>query len=170
MEKNDFTLVVGEFDSRGGTSSRDLLLFLAALRSTYVQVVDFLLHNRGLYDKYSEYQGRMEGEELADLAQDVSRVLSERRFWAGTSSLTPTSSWDWAFKELPSQFDLAFSGISTNSPLKFIGVCTGLAVVALSIAVSLAGGKADLGAGQVFEVNSLIDAGIRLSAELRRWN
>jgi len=56
---------------------------------------------------------------------------------------------------------LDFSSISTNSPLKFIGYCTGISMLALSLAVAIAGGDADLN-NRKFKVNSLADAGIRI--------
>lgn len=62
----------------------------------------------------------------------------------------------------PSEIDqIDFTSISTNSPLKFIGYCTGTSILALSLAVAIAGGDADL-KNRTFKVNSLGDAGIRI--------
>lgn len=52
---------------------------------------------------------------------------------------------------------LLFDSINTNSPLNFVGYCSGIALLALSLAVSLAGGEADL-TNKTFKVNSLTEA------------
>lgn len=57
--------------------------------------------------------------------------------------------------------ELGFSAVTTNSPLKFIGYCTGTSLLALSLAVAVAGGEADL-KNNTFKVESLADAGIKI--------
>lgn len=65
--------------------------------------------------------------------------------------------------------DITFSNITTNSPLKFVGACSGISLVALALAVSVAGGEVEMQHGKSrasFKVNSLGDAAARLHAAL----
>lgn len=56
--------------------------------------------------------------------------------------------------ELPEEHDLEFISISKQSPLKFVSKAAGASLIALSMAVILSGGKANIYSGQ-FELPPL---------------
>lgn len=58
--------------------------------------------------------------------------------------------------------DIEFNKITTNSPIKFSSNCTGPAILALAIAVAIAGGEAEIGSSFKFKVNSLAEAVVTL--------
>jgi hypothetical protein len=135
----------------------DLFEFLQKFRAAYVVALSFVeyeLHNKNIENYY--YRDAREFAELEN---------SFRRFLRSNIKLAPVSV--LSKQHLRAEIDLEFESISKNSPLKFIGYCTGLSMLALSLAVALAGGEVDL-KNQTFKVQPLSKAVIQITRELRK--
>lgn len=153
----EYQLHVASNSKNERVSAVDLFEFLQKFRAAYVVALSFIeyeLHNQRIEKYY--YREELE---FAGLEDSFRRFLKTNIKLASVSVLSK--------QHLPAEVDLEFESISKNSPLKFIGYCTGLSILALSLAVALAGGEVDL-KSQTFKVQPLSKAVVQITRELRK--
>jgi hypothetical protein len=155
MEKNLFEVVVTDCDEE--INSLDLSNFILQFRRNYIAAFAFVQFHNSWDERNKNFVGNIsEGKSIESLEIEFASIFSEFRNTIGK--------YDHVFsynKKLPPEIELNFSNITKNSPLAFMGYCTGVGILALALAVALAGGEADL-TNNKFKVNSLLDA-------IRKW-
>lgn len=133
----------------------ELAQFLLKLKAAYVLALRFVAYRENIdpgYDKIPTDKDRrfdFPEHRLEMLQQEFYRYVEMHRGVHTTTRLLK-------MEVLPNQA-LEFTRITTNSPLKFMGYATGVGILALSLAVSLAGGKANL-KELTFEVQPMAEA------------
>ncbi len=132
-------MVIGEFERDEQVNAFELGYFLYFFRSAYVASLELL-------------EGKdIDPEEAAAIVRkDILGAISQElnRLW---------------LKELPPELDLEFIEISKQSPIKTISAVSGICLFALTFAVILSGGKANIYTGS-FELPPLA-VGIRALKE-----
>ena len=138
-------------------------------RINALQLADFLQKFRAAYVvalSFVEYMAPPGGDFPPRSEHDFESLNdSFRKFLRASRNISAVTA--LSKQHLPPELELEFLRISTNSPLKFIGYCTGASLLALSLAVSLAGGEVDL-KQMTFKVQPLADAVVQITRELRR--
>lgn len=128
-----FTILIGTENPNDPVNAFELTYFLTNFRAIYVIAVEM--------------------EEKKSLSLDLDDAVKSL-----SKKLTGLEIYRFARKLLPVDLELEFDSISKNSPLR-LRTCVGVSMMALSAAVVLSGGKANLKDG-MFEVPSLA-SGIR---------
>jgi len=156
MEKFEFEVVVE--DCALEVDAIDLANFITQLRRSYINAYAFVQLGNSERGRNGDFVRRIVESANDDpgINQEFINFLSEYRFEFPKYSHVFSHN-----RRLPPEIELSFSRISKNSPLAFMGYCTGTAILALAIAVALAGGEVDLIKNK-FKVNSLLDA-------IRKW-
>lgn len=151
----EYELVVESSAYTDKINALQLSDFLKNFRSAYVVALAFLEYeNLPNYEEIAHREGGMEG-----LDKEFRRFISASGILGSIASLSK--------RPIPDELELDFIGITTNSPIKFIGYCTGTSLLALALAVALAGGEADL-RNLKFKVNPLLETVAKIARELRR--
>jgi hypothetical protein len=150
----EYELVVESASYQNRINALQLSDFLKNFRSAYVVALAFLE-----YENISDY-GRIAHDEegMKGLENSFRRFISASGMLGSIASLSR--------RPISDDLELDFVHITTNSPIKFIGYCTGTSLVALALAVALAGGEADLRAMK-FKVNPLLETAVKIARELR---
>jgi hypothetical protein len=151
----EYQMIVESKHERDSINALQLSDFLQKFRAAYVVALSF-----------AEYVAPIERDFRFQSEQHFESLnRSFREFLRASRSISAVTT--LSKQHLPPEYELEFLQISTNSPLKFIGYCTGASLLALSLAVSLAGGEADLKT-MTFKVQPLADAVLQITRELRR--
>jgi hypothetical protein len=134
-DSQSFELKVAEYIKGESINAFELGYFLYFFRSAYVASLEILVGQDVTLEQIVK-------TDLATVKAALNKDVG--RLWA---------------KNLPYDQDLEFSQISKNSPIKFCGYATGTCLLALTLAVILSGGKANIKTGE-FELPPLA-TGIR---------
>ncbi|UZD57239.1 hypothetical protein OLL83_003004 [Shewanella algae] len=139
--KYEINLASGEKNINLG----ELVRFLQGFRASYILALEFLSNQNHL--KIYDFEYLKNKEYLVDNFRDFMYLSEFNRY-----SILELSEYD-----IPKEYDIEFEKITQNSPLKFIGKCSGISLLALSLAVSISGGEADL-KNMKFNVKPLSEA------------
>ena len=123
-------VIVQEFSEGESVNAFELGYFLYFFRSAYVACTELV-------------DGKdIDLRELSDITKDELKIILNNRVL------------DYWMADLEPDLDLEFLGISKNSPLKFVARTAGGCLAALTLAVILSGGKANVYTGK-FELPPL---------------
>ncbi len=145
-EEKEYVITIKEYSRNEAVNAFELGYFLYFFRSAYVACLE-LAEDESLINQFrfsSAIYNDVIWENLG--AKDIELPLHHRVI-------------DLWMTDLDQEFDLEFVSISKNSPLKFVAKSAGISLIALTLAVILSGGKANIYEGS-FELPPLA-VGIR---------